>query len=90
MSQNLSRNCSTAATASAVASHDITGPKRSQESVMRFLRFDTEAWAALVADRLQQGTIYLPRILLTYAGASTVTQPISSASPSCLSDATFV
>jgi hypothetical protein len=28
--------------------------KRSQESTMRFLRFDTEAWAALVADRLRQ------------------------------------
>jgi hypothetical protein len=28
--------------------------KRSQESAMRFLRFDTEAWAALVADRLRQ------------------------------------
>ena len=28
--------------------------RRSQESAMRFLRFDTEAWAALVTDRLRQ------------------------------------
>jgi hypothetical protein len=33
--------------------------KRSQESAMRFLRFDTEAWASLVADRLRQSGLDL-------------------------------
>jgi hypothetical protein len=58
--------------------------KRSQESAMRFLRFDTEAWAhSWRIGYDNQGTNYLPRILLRYAAASTVTQHISSASPCC-------